>query len=194
VVQEHTEKNGKCLHITPYMIFSGVVFIAIAVVNSITRAGFIPKTREIRYFLARGELRSRHFPAKEIISQVLYTRYSFLTPEKNHNTKSRATPSLSCDEKVSGKVFIPGATYSTCRMKVAVRFFARCREIVGEHRKELEVAPGTRITDLIVLLKDVYPGLKNEQLRAAVNHCYADPTALLHEQDEVAIFPPVSGG
>jgi molybdopterin synthase sulfur carrier subunit len=79
-------------------------------------------------------------------------------------------------------------------MKVAVRFFARCREIVGEHRKELDVAPGTRITELIALLKDAYPELKHEQLRAAVNHRYVDPTAPLNDQDEVAIFPPVSGG
>lgn len=79
-------------------------------------------------------------------------------------------------------------------MKVAVRFFARCREIVGEPRKELEVTPGTRVTELIALLKERYPGLKNEQLRAAVNHCYADLTAPLKELDEVAIFPPVSGG
>jgi molybdopterin synthase sulfur carrier subunit len=79
-------------------------------------------------------------------------------------------------------------------MKVAIRFFARCREIVGEHRKELEVPSGTRLQDLIARLKEAYPGLKNEQLRAAVNHCYADPTAPLKELDEVAIFPPVSGG
>jgi molybdopterin synthase sulfur carrier subunit len=91
-------------------------------------------------------------------------------------------------------VYIPAATYSTCYMRVAIRFFARCREIVGEHRKELEVAPGMRVNELIALLKETYPELKHEQLRAAVNHCYADPTAPLHEQDEVAIFPPVSGG
>jgi|GEM_PF-438007 len=104
-------------------------------------------------------------------------------------------PSLGGDEKkVSRKVFIPAATYSTCGMKVAIRFFARCREIVGEHRKELDVPPGTRLQDLIARLKEAYPELKHEQLRAAVNHCSADPTAQLHEQDEVAIFPPVSGG
>jgi molybdopterin synthase sulfur carrier subunit len=79
-------------------------------------------------------------------------------------------------------------------MKVAVRFFARCREIVGEHRKELDVPSGTRVTELIALLKDAYPELMHVQLRAAVNHCYADPTAPLKELDEVAIFPPVSGG
>jgi molybdopterin synthase sulfur carrier subunit len=79
-------------------------------------------------------------------------------------------------------------------MKVAVRFFARCREIVGEHRKDLEIEPGTRLQELLAHLKDAYPGLKNEQLRAAVNHCYADPSAPLNDQDEVAIFPPVSGG
>jgi molybdopterin synthase sulfur carrier subunit len=79
-------------------------------------------------------------------------------------------------------------------MKVAIRFFARCREIVGEHRKELDVAPGMRVTELIALLKDAYPELMHVQLRAAVNHCYVDSTASLHEQDEVAIFPPVSGG
>jgi len=79
-------------------------------------------------------------------------------------------------------------------MKVAIRFFARCREIVGEHRKEQEVAPGTRLQDLVARLTDAYPELKQMQLCVAVNHCYAEPTAPLKEQDEVAIFPPVSGG
>jgi molybdopterin converting factor small subunit len=65
---------------------------------------------------------------------------------------------------------------------------------VGEHRKELDLPPGMGVTELLALLEERYPALKHEQLRAAVNHCYADPTAPLKEQDEVAIFPPVSGG
>jgi hypothetical protein len=44
------------------MIISGVVFIAIALMNSITRACFIPKTRENHYFLARGRASFEAFP------------------------------------------------------------------------------------------------------------------------------------
>ena len=79
-------------------------------------------------------------------------------------------------------------------MKVEVKFFARCREIVGEKIKELEVEEGMKIQDLIDLLIKEYPDLKKEKLIISLNHKYAPLNAKVKEQDEVAVFPPVSGG
>jgi len=79
-------------------------------------------------------------------------------------------------------------------MKVEVKFFARCREIVGEKIKELEVEEGMKIQDLIDLLLTKYPELKKEKLIISLNHKYAPLNANLKANDEVAVFPPVSGG
>jgi molybdopterin converting factor subunit 1 len=79
-------------------------------------------------------------------------------------------------------------------MKVEVRFFARCREIVGAKQKELELEDGMTLKDLKELLMQEYPELKNLNLIVSLNHTYADPEATLNDKDEIAVFPPVSGG
>jgi molybdopterin converting factor small subunit len=38
------------------------------------------------------------------------------------------------------------------------------------------------------------PGLRRLQVRFAVNESYVDPDRVLQDGDEVAVFPPVSGG
>ena len=79
-------------------------------------------------------------------------------------------------------------------MKVEVRFFARCREIVGAKHKELELEEGMTLKDLTELLLQEYPELQNLRLLVSLNHAYADPEATLNDKDEIAVFPPVSGG
>jgi MoaD family protein len=79
-------------------------------------------------------------------------------------------------------------------MKVVVKFFARYWEIVGEKQKEVEVEEGMRIKDIIDLLIKEYPELKKAKLIVSLNHKYASSNAKLKENDEVAVFPPVSGG
>jgi len=79
-------------------------------------------------------------------------------------------------------------------MKVEVRFFARCREIVGEKQKEVEIEEGMRIKDIIDRLIKEYPELKKVKLIVSLNRKYADLEEKLKNKDEVAVFPPVSGG
>ncbi|MBN1763151.1 MAG: molybdopterin converting factor subunit 1 [Methanomicrobia archaeon] len=79
-------------------------------------------------------------------------------------------------------------------MKVEVRFFARCREIVGEKQRAVELEDGMTLKDFKDLLMREYPALKRLTLLISLNHAYADPEAKLKDQDEIAVFPPVSGG
>ena len=79
-------------------------------------------------------------------------------------------------------------------MKVEIRFFARCREIVGEKQQAVELEEGTTLKDLKEFLIKEYPALKNLKLLVSLNHAYADPEATLKDMDEIAVFPPVSGG
>jgi len=79
-------------------------------------------------------------------------------------------------------------------MKVKVRFFAQCREIVGEKQKDVEIEDGMMLQDIILLLIKEHPDLKKEKIIVSLNHKYAQPEVILKDNDEVAVFPPVSGG
>ena len=77
---------------------------------------------------------------------------------------------------------------------VRVRLFASYREAAGTARLEVPLAGGTRIGELIELLAPRVPGLKTAPGLVAVNHTYVGPDVELHDGDEVAFIPPVSGG
>ncbi len=81
-------------------------------------------------------------------------------------------------------------------MKITVRLFATLRQQAGWKAKEFEVAPGTTVADLVVQLESQEPNLllQGRTLYAAVNLDYAKPDHPLADGDEVAFFPPVSGG
>ena len=81
-------------------------------------------------------------------------------------------------------------------MKISVLFFASSREIVGIPQRDMEVADGTSVAQLKRILMAEFPGLDriSQSLKAAVNAEYVNDSALLHEADEVALIPPVSGG
>ena len=74
-------------------------------------------------------------------------------------------------------------------MRISVRLFAGLRERAGTAR--LEVADVARVGDVWAKL-----GLGEEPtgLLYAVNREYAGPDDALHDGDEVALIPPVSGG
>ena len=76
-------------------------------------------------------------------------------------------------------------------MRIVVRLFAGLRERAGTDRRELELAPGTRVRDVwdAVELGPEPPGLLY-----AVNREYAERERELADGDEVALIPPVSGG
>ena len=73
-------------------------------------------------------------------------------------------------------------------MTVMVRLFAGLRERAGWSTRELEAAR----------VADVWPalglGVEPEGLLYAVNREYAERDLELHDGDEVALIPPVSGG
>src|SRR5512134_3406333 len=81
-------------------------------------------------------------------------------------------------------------------MKVTVKLFARLREVVGTPSLERHVADNATISDLIQNLQVEFPKLAGviPQTIVSVNREFADLQTRLAEGDEVAIFPPVSGG
>ena len=73
-------------------------------------------------------------------------------------------------------------------MTVVVRLFAGLRERAGWSQRELDVANVAEVWQALEL------GDEPEGLLYAVNREYADRGQKLHDGDEVALIPPVSGG
>ena len=85
-------------------------------------------------------------------------------------------------------------------MKVKVLFFASLREQLGTPAEEIELPAGF---GTVAALRSHLRGrggawelalADGKLVRAAVNQDMAPPTAVLKAGDEVAFFPPVTGG
>jgi len=76
---------------------------------------------------------------------------------------------------------------------VRLRFFAVLRERMGPEG-ERAVAAGTTVGALWEMLVAEQTGLEDIPVRFAVNERYVEPSHGLADGDEVAFFPPVSGG
>jgi molybdopterin converting factor subunit 1 len=81
-------------------------------------------------------------------------------------------------------------------MKVRVRFFAALREHVERAEVVWELDPQQTVGDLWNALRNAFPALGDlsGHVAFAVNREYVDSVHCLHDNDEVAIIPPVSGG
>jgi molybdopterin synthase catalytic subunit len=79
-------------------------------------------------------------------------------------------------------------------MCVRVRLFAVYREAAGTSKMDVEVPVGARVRDLIEVLAASIPALTAAPGMVAVNQSYVGLDAVLHDGDEAAFIPPVSGG
>jgi MoaE-MoaD fusion protein len=81
-------------------------------------------------------------------------------------------------------------------MKIRVLFFGPTRDLTGFGEEHLELAEGGRLEDLWRRYAGRYPRWAeiSDSLVAAVNQEIAAPWQPLHDGDEVAFLPPVSGG
>lgn len=77
-------------------------------------------------------------------------------------------------------------------MTVTVKFFASLREKVGTGSVQLNASTPLTVAQAWSQASDEIP-LPSHVLMA-VNMEYVEPTTVLHDGDEVAFFPPVTGG
>jgi len=77
-------------------------------------------------------------------------------------------------------------------MRIQVRFFAGLRERVGISERGISVPENTTVAQVWPLMfeKESLP----DNVLAARNMEYVGPDSILAEGDEVAFFPPVTGG
>ena len=81
-------------------------------------------------------------------------------------------------------------------MTVTVRYFAIFRERMGQSSARVALDAGATIAGLWEQVMAARPDLRELQAatRFAVNGAYAPPETPLHDGDEVAFLPPMSGG
>jgi len=80
-------------------------------------------------------------------------------------------------------------------MRVNIRYFGQFREFTGKREEVLEVKKGITVEEIREHVRGIYPKIatKNEVL-VAVNGNFGALDEVILETDEVAFFPPVSGG
>jgi molybdopterin converting factor subunit 1 len=81
-------------------------------------------------------------------------------------------------------------------IRVRVRAFAAVRQALGTSKVELDLPAGATVAHLLEHLAAGYPALAPllERTIVTVNQSYADRQQPVAPGDEIAIFPPVSGG
>jgi molybdopterin converting factor subunit 1 len=81
-------------------------------------------------------------------------------------------------------------------MKVRVLFFGALRDWSGSATDSLTLPEGSTLADLVSHYERKIPKLKQflPSIALSLNQQYARTDSVLHDQDEVALLPPVSGG
>lgn len=81
-------------------------------------------------------------------------------------------------------------------MRVKVKLFAMCYEIVGKREMNLELADGAVVMDVLKHIEKDHHEIAElyDVIQVAVNWEFTEPATKLKEGDEVALIPPVTGG
>ena len=77
-------------------------------------------------------------------------------------------------------------------MKIYVKYFASVRDLMGKDSEDLKIETSLSANEL---WKSLTVGKKTPiRVLVAVNHEYVDKNFKLKDGDEIAFFPPVTGG
>ncbi|MFT7689172.1 MAG: molybdopterin synthase sulfur carrier subunit [Candidatus Azotimanducaceae bacterium] len=84
-------------------------------------------------------------------------------------------------------------------IQVNIKLFASLREQLGQQALCLDIEPGVTITELSRILGEVNGSewssiLTEDNVITAVNKIIVERTHVLQNNDELAYFPPVTGG
>lgn len=76
-------------------------------------------------------------------------------------------------------------------MKISVKYFASMRDTMGKANESVDITDNSNVAEL---WKSVTSSAMPENTLIAVNMEYTNSEHVLNDGDEVAFFPPVTGG
>ncbi|MFQ5399474.1 MAG: molybdenum cofactor biosynthesis protein MoaE [Anaerolineae bacterium] len=81
-------------------------------------------------------------------------------------------------------------------MDLTIRLFATLKERAGQDRIQVDLHPPFTVAMMLDTVASDYPALAPALPSAlvAINQAFASPQTIINPGDEIAIFPPVSGG
>jgi molybdopterin synthase catalytic subunit len=81
-------------------------------------------------------------------------------------------------------------------MNLNIRLFATLKELAGASSVQIELEEPSTVADLLKMIGIKYPNmeLSLQSTLVSVNHEYAERELMLKSNNEIALFPPVSGG
>lgn len=77
---------------------------------------------------------------------------------------------------------------------ITVKFFGEYKETAGTDELLLKPQGYSTVKDILDIVPGMFKGLDISQANVAKNAKFVDPSEPVADGDEVAIFPPVSGG
>jgi molybdopterin synthase catalytic subunit len=82
------------------------------------------------------------------------------------------------------------------QIHIIVLYFASAKDATGVRTETFELSKGTTIRDLLSKVSSSHPKIINllNTVQVSVNYRVVDMDAILKENDEVALLPPISGG
>jgi sulfur-carrier protein len=78
-------------------------------------------------------------------------------------------------------------------MQVSVKYFASLRELMGEASSVIDIEESVSVSDLWRSITES-KNIEFDNVMMAVNMEYVKPEHQLKSGDEIAFFPPVTGG
>jgi molybdopterin synthase sulfur carrier subunit len=80
-------------------------------------------------------------------------------------------------------------------VKVKVRYFGQFRDLTEKTNEVLEVKDGITVEEIRDFVRELYSRMASkEEIIVAVNGTFVPLKQVIKENDDVAFFPPVSGG
>jgi molybdopterin synthase sulfur carrier subunit len=77
-------------------------------------------------------------------------------------------------------------------VRIKVSYFGRFAAEIGKFSEEIDMNGNPKVKDLVTVLIEKYPFLKNEVIEVSINGKYAKEDDLIIS--EVSVFPIISGG
>ena len=81
-------------------------------------------------------------------------------------------------------------------MELEIKLFATLKDRAGQNTIQITLTPPATVKTLLSAVAEAHPALQSSLATSlvSVNKSFAFPETEIHEGDEIALFPPVSGG